>query len=73
VQLYNPGKSNVKVFVPYSPYIREVMSDKHNEKEEEEKQAGRGPKPKTLEIEGDWEEAVKKSLAKKKPSKGWPK
>jgi len=26
-----------------------------------------------LKIDGDWEEAVKKSLAKKKPAKGWPK
>ena len=33
----------------------------------------RGPIPKTLKIEGDWEEAVKESLKKKRPSKGWPK
>ena len=32
-----------------------------------------GPKPQTLKIEGDWQEAVKKSLAKKKPKEGWPK
>jgi len=32
-----------------------------------------GPKPDTLKIDRDWEEAVKKSLAKKKPKKGWPK
>ena len=32
-----------------------------------------GPKPDTLKIEGDWEEAMKKSLAKKKPATGWPK
>lgn len=32
-----------------------------------------GPKPETLKIEGDWREAVKKSLAKKRPAEGWPK
>jgi hypothetical protein len=33
----------------------------------------RGPKPDTLKIEGDWKDAVKKSLEKKKPPTGWPK
>ena len=32
-----------------------------------------GPKPETLRIEGNWRQAVKKSLAKKKPLEGWPK
>jgi hypothetical protein len=32
-----------------------------------------GPKPDTLQIEGDWKKAVKKSLSKKKPLNGWPK
>jgi hypothetical protein len=32
-----------------------------------------GPKPYTLKIEGKWQDAVKKSLAKKKPAAGWPK
>ena len=32
-----------------------------------------GPKPDTLKIEGKWQDAVKKSLAKKKPIEGWPK
>jgi hypothetical protein len=32
-----------------------------------------GPKPDTLKLEGDWQDAVKKSLQKKKPSEGWPK
>jgi hypothetical protein len=32
-----------------------------------------GPKPDLLKIKGDWEEAVKKSLNKKKPAEGWPK
>jgi len=33
----------------------------------------RGPKPDLLKIEGDWKDAVKKSLEKKKPAAGWPK
>jgi hypothetical protein len=33
----------------------------------------RGPKPDTLQIEGDWKEAIKISLEKKKPAAGWPK
>ena len=33
----------------------------------------RGPKPDVLKIEGDWQEAVKRSLQKKKPPEGWPK
>jgi hypothetical protein len=32
-----------------------------------------GPKPDTLKIDGNWEEAVKKSFTKKKPPEGWPK
>jgi hypothetical protein len=35
--------------------------------------AVRGPKPEMLKIEGDWQDAVKKSLEKKKPATGWPK
>ena len=33
----------------------------------------RGPIPERLKIEGDWGDAVKKTLAKKKPAEGWPK
>jgi hypothetical protein len=32
-----------------------------------------GPKPDILKIEGDWKEAIKKSLQKKPPPEGWPK
>jgi len=32
-----------------------------------------GPKPDTLKVEGDWQEAMEKSLTKKKPAAGWPK
>jgi hypothetical protein len=31
-----------------------------------------GPKPVYLKIEGDWQEAVKKAIQKKKPAEGWP-
>ncbi len=37
------------------------------------KKATPGPKPETLKIEGKWQDAVKKSLSKKKPAEGWPK
>ena len=33
----------------------------------------RGPKPETVKIEGDWETAIDKALAKKRPKEGWPK
>jgi hypothetical protein len=32
-----------------------------------------GPKPDTLKLEGNWRDAMKKSLGKKKPASGWPK
>jgi hypothetical protein len=32
-----------------------------------------GPKPQYLKIEGDWREAVKRAVQKKKPVNGWPK
>jgi hypothetical protein len=32
-----------------------------------------GPAPTTLTITGNWQAAVKKAVAKKKPAKGWPK
>jgi DNA modification methylase len=32
-----------------------------------------GPAPELLKIDGDWKEAVKKALQKKKPPGGWPK
>jgi len=32
-----------------------------------------GPKPETLKINGKWQDAVKKSLSKKKSPEGWPK
>jgi hypothetical protein len=32
-----------------------------------------GPKPEVLKVNGDWRDAVKRSLNKKKPATGWPK
>jgi hypothetical protein len=32
-----------------------------------------GPKADLLKIEGDWKDAIRKSLEKKKPEDGWPK
>ena len=31
-----------------------------------------GPEPERVKIEGDWEEAVKRALGKKRPPGGWP-
>lgn len=31
-----------------------------------------GPEPERFKIEGDWEDAVKKAMAKPKPDEGWP-
>jgi len=33
----------------------------------------RGPKPEVLVIEGDWKDAMRKLIAKKRPVGGWPK
>jgi hypothetical protein len=40
-----------------------------------EKKVGKspGPKAETLKIDGSWKKAIQKSLAKTKPSAGWPK
>jgi hypothetical protein len=35
--------------------------------------AKRGPKADVLKIQGTWQDAVRKSLQKKKPAEGWPK
>jgi hypothetical protein len=32
-----------------------------------------GPEPETLQIQGNWKDAVKKALSKKRPAGGWPK
>jgi hypothetical protein len=33
----------------------------------------RGPKPEVLKIEGDWKDAMRKLISKKRPEAGWPK
>jgi hypothetical protein len=32
-----------------------------------------GPKPETLKIDGNWQDAVRRSFQVKKPKGGWPK
>ena len=32
-----------------------------------------GPKPEVLRIEGDWKDAMRKLISKKRPVGGWPK
>ncbi|HYX31187.1 MAG TPA: hypothetical protein VE863_21815 [Pyrinomonadaceae bacterium] len=47
------------------------MKKKKSEKKKKRNQPG--PKADVLKIEGDWKDAIKKSLTKKKPTEGWPK
>jgi hypothetical protein len=42
-------------------------------KASEPKRTKKGPEPERLKIEGNWIEAVDKSLAVKRPPSGWPK
>ena len=42
-------------------------------KDAKKKRETPGPKRETLRLEGDWRDAIKKSLQKKKPAGGWPK
>ena len=37
-----------------------------------DRQGKRGPAPDAVKIEGSWESAVGKALAKKRPKEGWP-
>jgi hypothetical protein len=46
---------------------------KKSRQKKAQKPAKRGPKADVLKLEGNWRDAVKKSLAKKKPAEGWPK
>jgi hypothetical protein len=39
----------------------------------EKKKRKTGPKPKSLKIDDDWKQAVKRALGKKRPPEGWPK
>lgn len=49
------------------------MPTKKPAKQTKATKAKPGPKPDLYKIEGDWQDAVKKSFAKKKPAGGWPK
>jgi hypothetical protein len=45
---------------------------KKSKSDSNETSTKRGPKPDSIKIEGDWEAAVDKALAKKRPKDGWP-
>ncbi len=45
----------------------------HGRKKEKRTGIKTGPKPATLKIDGNWRDAIKQSLSKKKPTTGWPK
>ena len=42
-------------------------------KPEKPKRTTKGPEPARLKIEGDWIQAIDKSLEVKRPASGWPK
>jgi hypothetical protein len=42
-------------------------------KKQQRKKKTPGPKPEVLKLEGDWKDAIRKSLQKKRPDAGWPK
>jgi hypothetical protein len=46
---------------------------KKRKEQDQPKSATPGPKPEVLKLEGNWKDAIKKSLEKKKPAEGWPK
>jgi hypothetical protein len=52
--------------------MRQKKAKRKMERLPEDRQQS-GPKPELLKVDSDWEEAVKKSLEKKKPAEGWPK
>jgi hypothetical protein len=45
----------------------------HGESETQTVPKPPGPAPEVLKIEGDWKEAMKKLISKKRPEGGWPK
>ena len=58
----------------HSPISGEQPKAKKGRVKDADKRRHRpGPKPSVLKIDGNWQDAVKKSLAKKKPPGGWPK
>jgi hypothetical protein len=61
-------EERLKVLIELKPKI-----DLPETREVKRAQSRPGPKAEVLKINGDWREAVKKSLAKKKPTGGWPK
>ena len=62
-----------------SRYKSAIFSKPMNDRRKKSKDTMRqdkttpGPKPELLKVKGNWKQAIKKSLAKKKPPEGWPK
>jgi hypothetical protein len=44
-----------------------------NKKAANPKRRNPGPTPEILKIEGDWKDAMRKMISKKRPGGGWPK
>jgi len=53
------------------PVCDKGIMSKHNKISRKKKQTP-GPKPEVVKINGNWRDAVKRSLEKKKPANGWP-
>jgi hypothetical protein len=53
--------------------MRKTQSKKAGKSRRRKRGDTPGPKPDILKIEEDWQDAIKKSLTKKKPADGWPK
>jgi hypothetical protein len=48
------------------------MKKKAKKKSADRPKSAPGPKPDVLKIRGNWKDAVRQSLQKKKPAEGWP-
>jgi hypothetical protein len=49
------------------------MAAKKSKTKAKQPQKPRGPKPEVLKIEGNWKDAMRKLISKKRPVGGWPK
>jgi hypothetical protein len=53
--------------------MRQAMPKKKEPTKDKPAPSAPGPKPDMLKIDYEWQQAIKKSLEKKKPPDGWPK
>lgn len=56
-----------------SPFSESIMAKKKATTPKRRTESTLGLKPDILKIDGNWEDAVKKSFQKNKPAGGWPK